>query len=121
MIVDNINSFGLLALLIIELLLMFKCLKYWLQIKSVLKDEVDGVSLYSQKELNIAGESRDFKKGYGMIFSNMSVSAKILFSPKTDNPKLSGPVKGIRRSIFLFLVTPLIFAVVLIFTTALMI
>ncbi len=120
MIVDNINNFGLLALLVIELLLMFKVLRYWLQIISVLKDEDGQSSMYSQKELNDTARSGNFKRGYGMIFTNMSVSAKILFSSKTDNPKLSAPVKGIRRSIFLFLVTPLIFAIVLIFITALM-
>lgn len=118
--VDTVNNFGILALLIIELLLMFKCLRYWLQIMSVFKDEDGGLSVYSQKELNEAAGSGDFKKGYGMIFSNMSVSAKILFSSKTTNPKLSVPVKGIRRSIFLFLITPIIFAFVLIFVTALM-
>jgi hypothetical protein len=117
--VDNINNFGLLALLIIELFLMFKCLKYWLQIISVLKDEDGQSSIYSQQKLDTA-RSSNVKQGYQMIFSNMSVSAKILLLSKNDNPKLSVPVKGVRRSIFLFLMTPLIFAVALIFITALM-
>ena len=84
--VDTVNKFGLIALLIIELLLMFKCLRYWLQIMSVSKDGDGGLSVHSQKELNEAAGSGDFKKGYGMIFSNMSVSTKILFSSKTARP-----------------------------------
>jgi hypothetical protein len=87
---------------------------------AILKEEGGELSMYSQKELNDTAKSRDLNKGYGMIFSNMSVSARVIFSSKIDNPKLTVPVKGIRRSIFLFLVTPFIFAIVLIFLTALM-
>jgi hypothetical protein len=61
---------------------MFKCLRYWLQIISVLKNENDELSMYSQKELNDTAKGGDLKKGYGMLFSNMSVGATILFSPK---------------------------------------
>jgi hypothetical protein len=99
---------------------MYKYAKYWLQILSVLKNEGGELSVYSQKEMNDAAMSGKFKQGYAMIFSNIRVGAKILFSPRIDNPKLVSPVKGVRRSIFLFIITPLIFAFVLIFVTALM-
>ena len=99
---------------------MYKYAKYWLQIRSVLKDEDTGLTFYSQEALNDAGARNDFKRGYGMIFSNIGVGAKIVFSLKTDNPKLSVPVKGIRRTLFLAILTPIIFAFVLIFVTALL-
>ena len=118
--VDNINNFGFYLMLGCELYFMYKYMTYWLQILAILKDENGELSMYSQKELNETAKNRDFKKGYGMIFSNISVSARILFSTKIDNPNLSVLVKGVRRSIFLFLLTPLIFAIVLIFGTALM-
>ena len=116
--IDTINNFGLFVLLIIELFLMFKILRYWLQIISVLNDEKS--SMYSQKDLNDAAMRGRFKEGYGIIFSNMAESAKILLSTKNDNPRLISLVKGIRRSIFFFFVTPLFLAFVLIFVGALM-
>jgi hypothetical protein len=118
--IDTINNFGVYLLLALEFYFMYLYMKYWLQILSIIKHKDTGLSLYSQKELNDIGMSGDFVRAYGMIFSNIGVSAKILFSPKIDNPKLVDPVKGARRSIFYFLVTPLIFAFVLIFVTALM-
>jgi hypothetical protein len=118
--IDNINNFGFYLMLGCELYFMYKYMKYWLQILAIIKDENGELSMYSQKELNDAAMGGNFKQGYGMIFSNISVSARILFSSKIDNPKLTVPVKGVRRSIFLFLLTPLLFAIVLIFVTALM-
>ena len=118
--VDNINNFGFYLMLGFEFYFMFKYIKYWFQILAILKDDDVELSMYSQKELNDTAMSGDFIRSYGMIFSNISVSARILFSSKIDNPKLIVPVKGVRRSIFLFLLTPLLFAIVLIFVTALM-
>ena len=119
--IDNFNNFGLFVLMGIEVFFMYKYAKYWLQLRAALKDEENaGLSFYSQKELNDAGAKYDFKRGYGMIFSNIGVGAKIVFSLKTDNPKISVPVKGIRRTLFLAIFTPIIFAFVLIFVTALM-
>jgi hypothetical protein len=119
--VDNFNNFGIFLLMGIEVFFMYKYAKYWLQLLAILKDEENpGLSFYSQKELNDAGAKFDFKRGYGMIFSNIGVGAKIVFSLKTDNPKISVLVKGIRRTLFLAILTPMIFAFVLIFGTALM-
>jgi hypothetical protein len=78
------------------------------------------VGCHSQEKLNDAGAKTDFKRGYGMIWSNIGVGAKIVFSLKTDNPKISVPLKSIRRTLFLVVLTPIIVAFVLIFTTALM-
>jgi len=99
---------------------MYKYAKYWLQILSVLKDEDGELSMHSQKELNDVAMSGNFKQGYGMIFTNMAIGAKILFSSKMENPKLTVPVKGIRRTLFLAILTPVIIMFVLIFVTALM-
>jgi len=99
---------------------MYKYARYWLQVRAALKDEDTGLSFYSQKELNDAGAKRDFMRGYGMIFSNMGAGAKVIFSLKSDNHKISAPVKGMRRVLFLAVLTPIIFAFVLIFIAALM-
>jgi hypothetical protein len=99
---------------------MYKYAKYWLKLLSILKDEDGELFMYPQTELNDVAMRGNFKQGYGMIFSNMSVSAKILFSSKTENPKISILVKGIRRTLFLAILTPVIIMFVLIFVTALM-
>jgi hypothetical protein len=100
---------------------MYKYARYWLQLLALLKDEQNaGLSFHSQKELNDAGTKFDFKRGYGIVFSNIGVGAKIVFSLKSDNPKISVLVKGIRRTLFLAILAPMIFAFVLIFGTALM-
>jgi hypothetical protein len=95
-------------------------MKYWLQILAILNDENGGSPTFSQKELNETGMSGDFVRAYRMIFSNIGVSAKILFSSNIENPKISALVKKVRRTVLLAVLTPLIIMFVLIFVTALM-
>ena len=116
--INYIDQAGLLILLVTVGILAYKYVKYWQQLKMALEDEDVKSSLYSQKELNEATR-KDFKLGSKMILSNTTGAAQIIFSLKTDNPKLSVPLKRIRRVILLFCITPLIFAIVLTFITAL--
>jgi hypothetical protein len=118
--VANINQFGFYLIVGIEVFFMYKYAAYWLQILSALKDEDGELSMNSQKELNDAAARGNLKQGYAMILSSMAVSAKILFSSKTDNPKLTVPVKGIRRTLLLAVLAPMIIMFALIFITALM-
>ena len=118
--VDNINHFGLHLSIGIEVFFVYQYAKYWLQRLSILKEEGGEISMHSQKDLNHAAMSGNFKQGYGTIFSNMAVSAKILSSYKTKNPKIAVLAKGIRRTLFLAVLTPIVVAFVLIFITALM-
>ena len=115
--IDYIDHFGLVLFLGIEGIFSYKYIKYWLQLKKALQEDKDStVPLYSQKELN-EGADKSLKLGSKMIMSNTAVSGQILFSLKTNNPKLSVPLKRIRRAILLFCITPFVFAVVLISVT----
>lgn len=87
---------------------------------AILEEDAGGLSIHPQKDLNDTAMSGNLKKGYGMIFSNISVSAKILFSFKTDNPKTIFLAKKIRRTVFFAFLTPLIIMFALIFVTSLM-
>ena len=117
--IDYIDHFGLVIFLGIEGTLGYKYIKYWLQLKKALQDDKDStVSLYSQKELN-EGADKSLRLGSKTILSNTAISGQILFSLKTDNPKLSVPLKRIRRALLLFCIAPFVFAIVLIFVTAL--
>lgn len=118
--VDNLTNIGFYLIAGLEVFFAYRYAKYWLQILSILKNGDGELSIHSQKELKDAAMSGNFKHGYGMIFSNMAISAKILFSSKTDNPKISVLVKGIRRTLFLAVLTPVIIMVVIIFVAALM-
>jgi hypothetical protein len=93
--------------------------KYWQQLQMALKDENDRLKMYSQKEINVV-TNNDTKAGYDMILSNTGTAAKIIFSFKTDDPKVLAPLKGIRRVILLFCITPLIFAISFTFINALL-
>jgi hypothetical protein len=118
--VDNFNTIGFYLIVGLEVFFMYKYAKCWLQILSTIKEEDGEQSMYSQEKLNDAAMRGDFKQGYGMIFSKISVSTKILFSSETKNPKIKNLVKGVRRTLFLAILTPIIIFLVLIFVTALM-
>jgi hypothetical protein len=116
--IDYIDKFGVVLLLVIIAVLVFRYVKYWRQLKAALQEEKGESPLYSQKELNEAAE-KDLKLGSKMILSNTAGATQIIFSLKTDNPKVSIPLKRMRRVIVLFCITPFIFAIVLTFITAL--
>jgi hypothetical protein len=78
--VDNFNTIGFYLLVGLEVFFMYKYAKYWLQILSTIKEEDGEQSMYSEKKLNDAATSGDFTQGYGMIFSNISVSTKIVIT-----------------------------------------
>jgi hypothetical protein len=116
--IDTIDHLGLVIWLGIFAILGYKCFKYWQQLNNALREENSELSLYSQKEIN-EGANKDLKLGSKMILSNNAKATQILFSLKSDNPKISIPLKRIRRAILLFCITPFIFAIVLTFVTAL--
>jgi hypothetical protein len=117
--INYIDQFGILILLGIWAMLGYKYMKYWQQVKKALEEDQNAkVSLHSQEELNEAAR-KDFKLGYKMIALNTAGGAQILFSLKTDNPKVSVPLNRMRRVLVSFCITPFIFAIVLTFITAL--
>lgn len=117
--VGYIDQSGILLLLGIWAVLGYKYVKYWQQIRTALEEDEDAkLFLYSQKELNEATE-KDLKLGSKMILSNTAGAAQIIFSLKTDNPKVSIPLNRMRRMIVLFCITPFIFAIFLTAMTAL--
>jgi hypothetical protein len=92
---NYVGQLGILILLGIFVILGYKYIKYWQQLKAALEDQDDKSSFYSQKELNEAGR-KDLKLGSKMNLSNTAGAAEIIFSLKTDNPKLSIPLKRIK-------------------------
>jgi hypothetical protein len=117
--IDYIDKVGVVLLVVVIVVLAFKYVKYWQQVKMALGENKDAkLSLYSQKELNEAAKN-DLKLGSKMILSNTTGAAQIIFSLKSDNPKVSVPLKRMRRVIVLFCITPFVFAIVLPFITAL--
>ncbi len=118
--IDKLNNFGFYLIVGIEVFFIYKYAKYWMQILSILKEEDGEGSMFSQKSLKDTALRGNLIRGYGMIFSNMSASARILFSSKIENPKIAVLAKRLRRTVFLAILTPLIIIFVLIFIAALM-
>jgi hypothetical protein len=116
--ISCIDQFGILLLLVSFAILGYKYMKYWQQLKAALQEENGESPLYSQKELNETAK-KDLKQGSKMIIWNTTGAGQIIFSLKSDNPKVSVPLKRMRRVVFLFCITPFILAIVLTFITAL--
>lgn len=83
-----------------------KYLRYWQQLQKAILESGMEWPLHSQEELNETTRKNLFK-GYEMIGTNMKHLFRILFTMKTDNPQISKPLKGMRRSLILFILFPI--------------
>lgn len=99
--------------LIVAIVLGIKYLRCWRQLKKAVKESGEEWPLTTQEELNKTTR-RELLRGYEMIGGNIRHSVKILFTMKTDNPSILIPLRGMRRTLILFILFPFFLAFVLV-------
>lgn len=102
--------------LIIAVFLGVKYLRYWKQLQKAILESGMEWPLNSQQALNEITRKNLFK-GYEIIGTDMKHSFRILFTMKTDNPQISKYLRGMRRSLILFVLFPffLVFVLVIVY------
>jgi len=111
---SNYVDFGIILFaLVVAIFLGIKYLRYWHQLQKAILESGAKWPLNSQEELNETTR-KDLLKGYGMIGGNMREAARILFTMKTDNPLILKPLRGMRRTLFAFVLFPFLLVFILV-------
>lgn len=86
---------------------------YWKQVKKAIIEAGMQWPLHSQKELNETART-NLPKSYGVMWSDMGQAARIIFSMRTNNPAIQKPLRGMRRVLLVFIISPFLLAFILV-------
>ena len=114
---DSMGNIVLIISLIFFVVIAYRYYRYWNQLKEALTNSGAKWPLHAQGELNKTAQ-KDIVGGYSMIFGNMSETARIIFSMRSDDPNVRKPLWGLRRTLITFCLFPFILGFVLVIVAA---
>jgi hypothetical protein len=104
---------GFVVVLVFWAFIGIKYLRAWKELEKAFLESGMEWPFHSQKEINETFRS-DLVKGYKITGTGMSRAFKIFFFMRTDNPVILKPLRSMRRALLTFILSPFLFAFVLI-------
>jgi hypothetical protein len=111
---NNFIDYGIpIFALVVFVYLGVKYFSYWKQLREAFVKAGMQWPLLSQKELSETAQ-RDLSKSYQIMGSGIGEAARILFSMQTDDPIISKPLRGMRRTLIAFILFPILLVIILV-------